>query len=124
MSKWQLTLIQDGKKLRKFGGTRQDVKWELNFMIRVIQSNSKSSVPHSFVKDAPFQIVVSKYNNIRKKKEKYYGNLQFWLSQSVLSVSLREILVKKLSKISLSVKITKLSQLLLTSKLMKAGIFV
>jgi hypothetical protein len=38
MSKWQLTLIQCGKKLRKFGGTKHDVKWEADYMISCIQT--------------------------------------------------------------------------------------
>lgn len=69
MSKWQLTLIQCGKKLRKYGGTKGDVKWEKEYMISRIQNGSLKGIPVTFLKDCPHQFVISKYNNIHTKKK-------------------------------------------------------
>lgn len=69
MSKWQLTLIQCGKKLRKYGGTKSDVKWETDYMIRRIQENSVCGIPVEFIRGVPHQFVISKYNNRNTKKK-------------------------------------------------------
>ena len=69
MSKWQLTLIQCGKKLRKYGGTKGDVKRESDYMISRIQNNSLKGIPVTFLKDCPHQFVISKYNNMNTKKK-------------------------------------------------------
>jgi hypothetical protein len=69
MSKWQLTLIQNGKKLRKFGGTKHDVKWEADYMISCIQNGSLKGIPIELIRCCPHQFVISKYNNIHTKKK-------------------------------------------------------
>jgi hypothetical protein len=70
MSKWQLTLIQNGKKLRKFGGTKGDVKWETERMTHWLEHYDRyKQLPYALIKDVPCQFVVSKYNNPRTKKK-------------------------------------------------------
>lgn len=70
MSKWQLTIIQYGKKLRKFGGTKGDVKWQAERMIHWLEHYDRyKQLPYALIKDAPCQLVISKYNNMKTKKK-------------------------------------------------------
>lgn len=77
MSKWQLTLIQCGEKLRKFGGTKSDVQYEMTHMIYLMQHNNCKGIPVVFIKDVPCQFVISKYNNTNTKKKIIMENYHF-----------------------------------------------
>lgn len=69
MAKWQLTLIQCGKKLRKYGGTKDDVNYTLTHMIYLLKHSNCKGMPVAFIKDVPCQFTVAKYNNIHTKKK-------------------------------------------------------
>lgn len=61
MAKWQLTLMQDGSVLRRYGGCSTDVKYELADMLLAIGKHLKSV--------APYTILVSRYTNTNRRKK-------------------------------------------------------
>ena len=61
MAKWQLTLVQDGSVLRRYGGCSTDVKHELRSMLRAIDKHLKST--------AHYTILVSRYTKTNRRKK-------------------------------------------------------
>lgn len=62
MSKWQLTLIQNGKKLRKFGECKSMIYLTMEDMLSDINSHVNPNLP--------FEFIISRYNNINNPEKK------------------------------------------------------
>ena len=60
MAKWQLTLVQDGCVLRRYGGCSTDVKYELQNMLCAINKHLKST--------AHYTILISRYTKTNHRK--------------------------------------------------------